>query len=234
MHTAINRYCPRSGRPVAEDSLTSYHNVTVGFCNPACRDDFQSNVPERPIDRAYFDALIKELGTPAVSPSETSSKNDFDFLVGTWNVKNRKLNARLTSSDEWTEFDSTLEMKKTLLGIGNFEIYRAEINNEPFEGEAVRVFDPLTRLWSIYWADSTTGRLDRFPVTGSFEDGVGKFYGYDIYNGTPITVLFQWDSTDANSPIWSQAFSSDNGETWEWNWYMHLTKAEFTNAGASK
>jgi hypothetical protein len=234
MHTGINKYCPRSGKPVVEDSLTSYRDVNVGFCNSSCRDDFQNNVSERPTDRAYFDALIKELGTPAVSPSETSSKNDFDFLVGMWIVKNRKLTARLAGSDDWTEFDSTLEMKKTLLGLGNFEIYRAEINNAPFEGEAVRVFDPATRLWSIYWADSSSGKLDRFPVTGSFENGIGKFYAYEIFNGTSITVLYQWDSSDPNAPVWSQAFSIDNGETWEWNWYMHLTKAEHENAGASK
>jgi hypothetical protein len=234
MHTAINRYCPRSGKPVTEDSLTHYRDFILGFCNPGCRDDFHSNISERPSDRAYFDAVIKELGTPTVTPSETSSKDDFDFLVGMWNVKNRRLNSRLSGSDEWTEFDSTLEMKKTLLGLGNFEIYRANINNEPFEGEAVRIFDPTTRLWSIYWADSSSGKLDRFPVVGSFDDLVGNFYAYDIFGDIPIKVLYQWDRSNSDEPIWSQAFSTDDGETWEWNWYMQLSRVEHKNAGASK
>ena len=62
MDTAINKYCPRSGKPVSNDSLTEYSGATVGFCNPGCRDDFAANIEERPSDTRYFDALIKELG----------------------------------------------------------------------------------------------------------------------------------------------------------------------------
>jgi hypothetical protein len=31
--------------------------------------------------------------------------------------------------------------------------------------------------------------------------------------------MFRWDKRDPEHPIWSQAFSPDNGKTWEWNWY---------------
>lgn len=40
---AINKYGPRSGKPVQSDSLTRYRGVVVGFCNPGCRDDFAGN-----------------------------------------------------------------------------------------------------------------------------------------------------------------------------------------------
>jgi len=36
--------------------------------------------------------------------------------------------------------------------------------------------------------------------------------------------LFHWDKTDIDNPIWSQAFSTDNGKTWEWNWYMYTNR----------
>ncbi|WP_205472918.1 YHS domain-containing protein [Agarivorans sp. Alg241-V36] len=58
--TAINKYCPRSGKAVVPDSLTEYKGLTVGFCNPGCRDDFSQNVSDRPNDTIYFDVLIKE------------------------------------------------------------------------------------------------------------------------------------------------------------------------------
>lgn len=58
---AINKYCPRSGKAIEADSLTNYKGLTVGFCNPGCRDDFASNIEERPKDLNYFDTLIKEL-----------------------------------------------------------------------------------------------------------------------------------------------------------------------------
>ena len=58
---AINPTCPRSGKPVSEDSLTEYRGHVVGFCNTHCRDDFAANVADRPDDRAHFDALIAAL-----------------------------------------------------------------------------------------------------------------------------------------------------------------------------
>lgn len=63
---AINRCCPRSGRPVAGDSLTTYRGQVVGFCNPHCRDDFAAHADQRPRDRAYFDALIAGHPAPPV------------------------------------------------------------------------------------------------------------------------------------------------------------------------
>ena len=62
MTKAINKYCPRSGKPVAEDSLTEYRGHTVGFCNQGCRDDFEVNIDNCPKDTTYFDVVIKELG----------------------------------------------------------------------------------------------------------------------------------------------------------------------------
>ena len=60
MTKAINKYCPRSGKPVAADSLTDYRGQTVGFCNPGCRDDFAANPAESKRDTKYFDVIIKE------------------------------------------------------------------------------------------------------------------------------------------------------------------------------
>lgn len=57
---AINNYCPRSGKPVEENALTEYRGVTVGFCNPGCRDDFAARPDACIDDRRYFDVLIKE------------------------------------------------------------------------------------------------------------------------------------------------------------------------------
>ena len=59
-NTAINKFCPRSGKIVEVDSLSLYRGFTVGFCNPGCRDDFAGNINVRPNDTNYFDVLIKE------------------------------------------------------------------------------------------------------------------------------------------------------------------------------
>ena len=151
-----------------------------------------------------------------IQPSATSSQNDFDFLVGKWVLKDKKLKSRLTNSNEWIEFESTVEMRKLLNGIGNMDVYRTLVDGKPFEGIALRLFNPKTKLWSIYWADSNVGVMD-VPVIGSFEGNIGKFYGKDKFKGKDIIVVFLWDKTDPNHPVWSQAFSPDNGKTWEVN-----------------
>ena len=38
----VNDVCPWSGKPVSADSLTFYSGKVVGFCNPGCRDKFDS------------------------------------------------------------------------------------------------------------------------------------------------------------------------------------------------
>ncbi len=161
-----------------------------------------------------------------IKPSATSSETDFDFLQGKWKVQNRMLKTRLANSDEWLEFESQLHMKKTLNGFGNIENFYSTNNGEPFEGMAIRLFNKETKLWKVYWVDSNGLTMDEKPVTGSFENSIGKLYTYDVFNEKEILVLYQWDATNAKHPKWSQAFSTDNGKTWEWNWKMELTRIE--------
>ncbi len=40
----INDTCPWSGKPVQPDSLTVYDGQVVGFCNPGCRDKFETAI----------------------------------------------------------------------------------------------------------------------------------------------------------------------------------------------
>ena len=157
-----------------------------------------------------------------IRASPTSSQNDFDFLQGKWKMHHRRLNKRLENCKDWTEFDSFDENHKILMGIGDIDTYTTtelpELEGKPFEGFTLRLFNPQTKLWSLYWVPSTTGILDK-PVVGSFENNVGHFFAKDTYNGKPIIMVFRWDARNKNKPVWSQAFSADNGKTWEWNWY---------------
>ena len=166
------------------------------------------------------------VGTPRdlnIVASPSSSPTDFDFLEGTWKVHNRKLISRLSNCSEWTEFEAHAECRKILNGFGNVDSFCTSVEGQPFEGMSLRLFNPRTRLWSIYWANSETVELD-VPQVGSFADGIGTFYARDTYEGKAIMVQFRWDVRDLLSPVWSQAFSADNGRTWEWNWFMTFTR----------
>jgi hypothetical protein len=167
--------------------------------------------------------MDKQSSFLSTSPSSGSSQNDFDFLVGSWKIRNRKLKTRLKGEDEWTEFEASGEMHKILRGLGNIDNFITTVDEKPFEGMSLRLFNPVTRLWSIYWSSSNTGVLE-VPVVGSFENEMGRFHTNDVFEGKEILVAFQWDITDPNKPVWSQAFSADGGETWEWNWYMYFSR----------
>jgi hypothetical protein len=170
-----------------------------------------------------MEQLLALNGELDIVSSPTSSKNDFDFLVGHWNVRNRKLKTRLNGCNEWLEFDAKQEMFKVLNGSGNVDFLRTQVDGQPFEGMTLRLFNPLTKLWSIYWADTNAVILDK-PVTGSFENGIGRFYSRDIFDDKDILVTFLWDASNPDEPVWSQAFSADNGKSWEWNWYMYMSR----------
>jgi hypothetical protein len=154
--------------------------------------------------------------------AEPDASHAFDFLHGAWEVRNRRLTARLVGATDWVEFTATNVCRPTLGGLGNEDVYRTELW-PGFVGMAYRFFDPARRQWSIYWADSVHGTLEP-PVVGGFDGDVGLFEGDDTLAGRPIRVRFTWSRMASGAPRWEQAFSPDGGSTWETNWVMEMTR----------
>ena len=149
------------------------------------------------------------------------SNHDFDFLHGNWSVVNRKLVKWLVGSDEWEESPGESSCHGFFDGAGSFD--EISFPTKGFSGATIRMFDPDKQEWSIYWVDSRTGTLQP-PVFGSFENGVGTFYGDDTYAGTPVRVRYIWSKITPSSAQWEQAFSVDHEQTWETNWIMEFTR----------
>jgi hypothetical protein len=63
-------------------------------------------------------------------------------------------------------------------------------------------------------------------VVGSFSGDTGVFEGPDTLEGRPIRVRYTWSRVSTGSPRWEQAFSEDDGETWETNFVSEFTRAE--------
>jgi hypothetical protein len=150
---------------------------------------------------------------------------DFDFLLGCWDVENRRLKKRLQGNDEWETFSATSHNQSLPAAIGNYDDFIPARWRAGFVGMTLRVFNPQTALWSIYWLDNETGGLHpsgllRNPVVGSFKDGVGVFEGDDDLDGKPIRVRYTWSHIELASAQWEQAMSADGGITWELNWRM--------------
>jgi hypothetical protein len=87
-------------------------------------------------------------------------------------MHNRRLNKRLENCKAWREFDSFDENWKSLNGTADMDTYSTTEmpgqEGKRFEELTLRLFNPKTRLWSLYWVASNSGVLDP-PVVGSFE-----------------------------------------------------------------
>lgn len=148
--------------------------------------------------------------------------NNFDFLVGTWDSVQRRLVKPLTGSDEWYEFAGTTRCYSMFGGAANVD--EVSFPDKGFNGLSVRLLNPETDEWSIYWANSRNGILALPPVVGKFVDGVGEFFSEEDYEGRPIVVRYRWSDITDTSARWTQAFSTDKGETWETNWEAEFTR----------
>lgn len=155
--------------------------------------------------------------------TENGGRNDFDFLIGTWKVHHRTLKKRLNGSTEWNEFEGDTVSSKILNGLGIMDHSILHAQTGPVHAMALRLFNPASKEWSIYWSTDRTGILD-VPVIGGFKDGRGEFYSQEIFEGRHIFSRFIWSKITANSCQWEQAFSEDGGKTWETNWIMEFER----------
>lgn len=146
--------------------------------------------------------------------------SDFDFFAGAWRIQNRRLKHKNVNSDEWDEFKATQKAWIMLDGVANVDEF--DCPDRGFKGMSMRTLNLETGLWSIYWINSTVGRL-LSPVIGGFNGEYGVFYGDDTDAGVPVVSRFEWLVHPSN-PTWKQSYSWDGGGTWELNWVMELTR----------
>ena len=97
--------------------------------------------------------------TPSATPAP-SAVHDFDFLVGTWTSRQRRLKKRLQGDDEWETFVGTTTVQRLPGGVANFDTLVAEAWRPGWVGMSFRVFNPVTNLWSIYWVTNEGGGID--------------------------------------------------------------------------
>lgn len=161
---------------------------------------------------------------PDVSPSRIpGTGHDFDFLAGRWVAHNRRLIRPLDpAADAWEAFDSVHDGVLLPNGFGVADDFRIPSRPE-FAGLALQLHDPATGQWRAYWYRN--GVLGA-PLAGRFVDGIGVFEGPDVHEGRPIRTRYTWSRITADWARWEQAYSDDDGGSWETNWVMEYRRVE--------
>ncbi|MDP1963285.1 MAG: DUF1579 domain-containing protein [Reyranella sp.] len=153
-----------------------------------------------------------------------TQRDAFDFLTGNWSVHHRYLLRRLDGCTDWIEFKGACTLRKILDGFANMDENDIHLPSGRYAGVTLRTYDPKSDVWSIYWLDGRrSGRIEP-PVVGRFDNGIGIFYGDDRFGERPIRVRFIWSRITRSGARWEQAFSLDEGNTWETNWVMDFTR----------
>jgi hypothetical protein len=167
-------------------------------------------------------AMLPSIG--AAEPRD--GQHDFDFELGTWKMKLKKLKEPLHNSHEWVEFSGTSVTRPAWNGkaqLEEFEVDSPAVGH--IEGMTVRLYSPTSHQWSLNWANQKIGHFD-VPTVGEFKDGRGEFFDQEMFDGRMILVRYVWSNITPKSAHFEQSYSTDGGKTWEVNWITDQTRIE--------
>ena len=170
------------------------------------------------------------LTAPAVPAAAPDAAHAFDWEFGTWKTHVKRLLHPLTGSHAWGDYDGLSVVHKIWGGKANLVELEADGPAGHLELGSWRLYDPDTHQWSLNVASSRGGGLG-VPTVGGFRDGRGEFYDHETFAGKPIVVRFVITRTGEDTAHFEQAFSADDGKTWELNWIADDTRIQEAGAG---
>ena len=164
--------------------------------------------------------------TTSVQNMDRDGQHDFDPLIGSWKFHLKKLIHPLTGSTDWVEFEGTGVCYKIWDGRAQYDTVELDSPDVGhIEGLTVRLYNPQSHQWRLYWANSKIGVMDP-PQIGEFKNGRGEFFAQDTINGKVVLIRFAWTNLTTNTPHFEQSFSADGGKTWEVNWITDQTRVQ--------
>jgi len=161
-------------------------------------------------------------------PTDDPQQRAFDFDLGTWTMRTRRLMHPLTGADDWVDMTGTTTDTKVWGGRANLAVVQFD-GPSHLQLLALRLYDPQSRQWNTNFATSGVGVLNTpagRPVIGDFRNGRGEFYDQEPYDGRSILIRFRIWPVSADTAHSDQAFSTDGGKTWEINWTNDYTRVK--------
>ncbi len=147
----------------------------------------------------------------------------FDPLIGRWKYHLKRRLYPLTESNTWVELNGTGVCFKIWDGRAQLDTIEVDGPTGHIEGLTLRMYNPESHQWRLYWANSKIGIMDP-PQVGEFKNGRGEFFAQDTINGKTILIRYVWTDLTTNSPHFEQSFSDDGGKSWEVNWITDQTR----------
>ncbi|KQW93358.1 hypothetical protein ASC94_11995 [Massilia sp. Root418] len=144
-------------------------------------------------------------------------RHDFDWEMGTWDTRLKRLREPLSGKTEWIEYAGTSVVKPVMDGRANLVELEVRGSADRIAGVSLRLYQPASGQWTLHFANLANGLMTE-PMHGAFQDGRGSFYGQDTVNGRAVLVRFLIMPAGAGQWRFEQAYSADGGQRWETNW----------------
>jgi len=170
------------------------------------------------INTLFSTCLAQSNATPSRQPDILrDGQHDFDFEIGKWHTHLWRLEHPLSHSNSWVEYWGTTTVSKVWNGRANLVELAVNGSAGHIEALSLRLYNPQSHQWSLNFA-SRAGGIMNPPTVGAFKDDRGEFYDREAFNGRAILVRFVISDIQPDSCRFEQAFSEDDGKTWEVNW----------------
>lgn len=150
-------------------------------------------------------------------------QHDFDWEIGAWKTEVSRRQRPLSGGETWVELEGTTVVRKLFDGRANIAELDIAGPSGRIQGISLRLYEPQARQWNINYANLGSGTLTA-PITGGFKDGRGEFFGRDTLGDRPILVRFVIHCATRDVCRFEQAFSADEGKSWELNWIATDTR----------
>jgi hypothetical protein len=177
----------------------------------------------RPVIATLLCAALLSPSFGRAQPSATDGEHDFDFAFGTWATHISVMTHTSHGVPVWARMNGTVVTRKVWSGRSNLEEIEADGSSGRFEGMTLRLYDPKTREWNLYWSDSSDGTMG-VPAVGAFRNGRGEFYDQEPIGGKMTFVRQRYYDVTPASYRFEQALSHDGGVHWEPNFVASLTR----------
>jgi hypothetical protein len=160
--------------------------------------------------------------TPTPAPAVHDGQHDFDFNIGVWHTRIKRILDPFAGSSESVELNGIVTVRKVWDGKAELEEIEADGPKGHWEGLTLFLYNPSAHQWSQSFANSKVGILS--SNIGEYKDGRVVLIGQDTVNDKTILVRAMWSDIRPDSHQYEESYSNDGGTTWVRSFIANLTR----------
>ncbi len=161
---------------------------------------------------------------PAPPAVARDGAHDFDFDIGVWHTRIRRILDPLAGGQHAIDLEGTVTVRKVWGGRASLEEIEVDGPNGHWEGMNLFLYNPQARQWSQSYSNSKAGTLGA-PFVGEFKNGRAELYSPDTLDNRTILLRAVWSNIEPNAHDYAESYSEDGGVTWKLSFSAHLTRA---------